>query len=210
MPTEMDVEAHDGNRSSELWKSVPAGWCCPGCDRTRLGLLRASRKKGRTWSARLHKHIDYLLIDTADGAMFVNSHRNLVTCGDCASILTGVKQRDGALAHDRAFLEVADLRALANPEDHQPHDVNWEVATLRVRGNLDWRHAVDSYRDHHGEAQNCRSLLAIAQDELGPTDAIHWAHAHYLRQHPGWAEDEIASYVDVRLEDAKRLPRFLG
>jgi len=210
LPNEADVEGHDGNGSPKLWTSVLRDWRCPGCNRARLGLLRASRNKARKWSARLHKHVDYVLIDTADGGTFVDTHRNLIICGDCASILVGVKQRDGGLSHDRALLQVADLRVLANPEDHQSHDVDWEAAALRVRSNLGLCHAVDSYRQHHSEAQNCRSLLAIAQDELGPDDAINWVHTHYLRQHPGWGDDEIASYVDVLLEDAERLPRSLG
>ena len=208
-PSEADVAAHDGNGSPELWHSVSGDWRCPGCDRTRLGLLRESRNKARKWSARLHKHVDYVLIETA-GAPFVDMHRNLLICGDCASVLTGVKQRASALSHDRAFLQIADLRGLAEPEDNQPHIVDWEAAATRVRKNVEWRHAVDSYRRHHSEAQTCRSLLAAAQRECGADDAIAWIYSQYSRDHPSWGEDEIASYVEVLLEDAERLPRFLG
>jgi hypothetical protein len=66
------------------------------------------------------------------------------------------------------------------------------------------------YRRDHSEAQNCRSLLAIARDQLGPDDAIDWVQAHHLKQHPGWGDDEIADRVEVLLEDAEQLPDFSG
>lgn len=208
LPTQMDVDAHDGNGSPDLWHSAGSDWTCAGCERTRLGLLRSSRNKIRKWSARLHKHAEYVLAESASGYTLVDTHINLLICGDCLGILTGVKQRDAALSHDAAFLQIADLKALANAKDHQPHAVDWPDAAARVRANLGWREAVDSYRRHHAEAKSCRSLLAAAVRELGFENGRQWLENRYAREHPGWEDDEIRGYVEVLLEDAERLPEF--
>lgn len=205
-PTEADVAAHDGNGSRALWHGVAPTWTCEGCDRDRLALLRPGRSKARKWSARLHQHTEYVFDGTAAGDASVETHRNLTVCSDCFGILTGVKQRNADLAHDAAFLQIADMRALIEVEDNQPHIVDWEAAASRVQTNQRWRHAVESYHTRHREASSCRVTRDVAVRSLGETDGMKWLQAHYARTHPNWSETELARHIEILLADAERLP----
>ncbi len=141
IPTEQDVLSHDGGQYPQYWAMIDDVWRCRGCDRSRAGILRASRKPGRRWSGHVQPHREYDWgpgADEHDPALVVG-HRTLLICDGCAGLGARFKQRESDAFVPGFNLQIEQLRRCLEVEDHRQHGFSDDALRLEIEeARLRW------------------------------------------------------------------------
>jgi len=204
IPTEGDILSYDGGQYPQYWAMIDGLWRCAGCDRSRYGILRASRKPGRRWSGHVQPHREYDWgpgADDHDPALVV-AHRTLLICDGCAGLVARFKQREAAAFTPGFNLQIEQLRRCLEAEDHRQHELlddalRREIEVARPR----WG-AEAQYDRALKEAVSARGTLMRFLGEEDGDPARTWRRTvTYLRK----------SMLDEPMADAGvRVRRLIG
>jgi hypothetical protein len=136
-PTDAEYAAYDGMHCHGLWRSTPEDWRCPGCGRSKRGILIWGVRKGGNaakygpigWKTALHRHHDH-----GGGGFFGGPGARfpaLILCGACNAIDGNIKHRLGLPAS--FSFSPAEIRRFVLAADNAPHRIRWEVVDALAR-----------------------------------------------------------------------------
>lgn len=170
-PSHDDIRNHDGSGAPDLWRAVAEDWRCPACERTRLHILRRSKKGKSRWSGRLYRHTEFIFEEGYDEDDHeierIDRHEIVLICGDCANIMPMLKQRNAELSRNDIQFQISDMRQIASASANAPHDIDWERATDHARASLGRKPAIDDYWSHHNRAISARSAYQDCLKKAG-------------------------------------------
>lgn len=129
VPTLEDFGRYTGAHTHILWREVGDQWVCPGCRRTKVQVLRWTRRfSGRPsqfmdWMAPLHKHHDH---SVPLGGTRLPRFPTTVVCDQC-NAADGHAKRKLALPREFSFSPL-EIGASVTAAPHSPHMVNYAIA----------------------------------------------------------------------------------
>lgn len=129
IPTDQEFAAYNGEHCHILWKGLPAGWRCPGCDRTKLEIMRWTRRQRHGqpafmgWMAGLHQHHDH-----AEDPPFSKTGRfkKETICDQCNSV-DGLAKLKLGLPESFSFSPL-EIRQFIATAPHGRHKIDLDKA----------------------------------------------------------------------------------
>lgn len=133
IPSEKDVAGFDGMHCREAWEKTPREWCCPGCGRSKVELMRWGRRDGGNarrygktgWKWSVARHHDHG--NRWDGYILV--------CQDCNSADGRVKAVFGA--RDDWSSTAPEISTYITGEPHKAATIDFGAAWSIVKKDLD-------------------------------------------------------------------------
>jgi hypothetical protein len=169
-----------------LWRATPESWRCPGCGRSKRGIMRWGVRKGSNafsygpvgWTTGLHKHHDHGPCNGGDYSGRYGRFPAVVVCGACNAIDGNIKRRLGLPAS--FSFSPAEIAKLVRATDNGPHLIDWDAvhAILAAAGGVG-----GMVRLHH------QSSVAASS---GLPPRAFWYTARRLRPpatRPAWSPD---------------------
>lgn len=136
IPTQDDFNSFDGAHCGKIWLQLNESWCCPGCLRPKLELLRWTMLyphrpyKHMGWAAGVHEHHDHGM-DAFGGRFFCDSSYTprfspTVMCEQCNSADASAKK---ALGLKSVFsFSPTEISRFITPTPHGWHILHYSVA----------------------------------------------------------------------------------
>lgn len=209
IPSSEEIATHDGGGAPDLWNAVGDDWRCPACERAKAAVIRRSNNSRRKWSGKLLRHTEFAVADGCDEedgfGEWIDHHKIMLVCMDCANILPAVKQREASLSRDDVLFQLRDMRAVATAAPHQPHEVDWEMAMRLARESSALHAMAGPYWSHYSAAVGCRARYQDYLDYYrGKTDRA-WNRLKAYYQGNGVDPSEVAEHLTFLLEEADRI-----
>lgn len=140
VPTREEFEAFDGAHCKGIYRALPAGWRCPGCDRNTYEVLRWTLRFPKSpapfegWAAGYHKHHDH----ATDPFRYGQTDQRItprfeacVLCEQCNSADGTAKRRLG-LPKEFSFTP-GEIRQFVKAVPHGFHEIDYDVAAAICR-----------------------------------------------------------------------------
>lgn len=129
VPTKEEFAAYNGEHCHILWKGLPAGWRCPGCNRTSLEIMRWTKRQRHGqpafmgWMAGLHQHHDHAAIpEYSSNGRF----KTTTICDQCNSVDGSAKRKLG-LPENFSFSPI-EIGQFIISTPHGKHKIDFEKA----------------------------------------------------------------------------------
>lgn len=161
MPTDEEFAGiNKQNSKQKHWNLVPTDWKCRCCNRSRREICRISNQ--RKWTARIHGMREWVFEKTYKDATWretpeegrtIVDHRPVRVCQDCRDIVSEVQKRDASFSP--SCLTIDDIVAcIVDVGNNRPHEVDYDLAFERAKGNSDLEAEVRAYREFEVLARN--------------------------------------------------------